>query len=258
MEALLADAVRHARVRAAVRPSGAPTVRADADRARPPRRRPRQASWAETAAQLRGSSRWSRICDTLSEADRERIFRRHIDTLRQRDRAALDALFDALPEVDLQCQWPSVRMRVMGERAARQYLAGLQLDSADAEDVALVHAFDEYLRQREARAVRNVQQLFCEVREITYRTQEAIAARPKHRLELIALLERDQRWLKLAPREALRQRLLDAYIDELARRGPPLPPTANPEALAREAARLPQDHRADDASSAATRSADRT
>ena len=116
--------------------------------------------------------------------------------------------------------------------------------------------YDEYLKDRLVEAKNEFRALLRETKVITYRSYEMIKDSDKHHKDIIdilkvlqllvskvccvtwVLVQNDRRYLVLECIADERKRMLESYIDELHRKGPPPPPTAtNPgERLKRPAA----------------------
>jgi len=91
----------------------------------------------------------------------------------------------------------------------------------------LEKAFRDWNDERYDQVLSDFEALLRETKIITYKSQKMIQENEQHLRDILAVLENDQRYLVLKDCPEERERLLEEYLKELDRNGPPPPPTAS-------------------------------
>ncbi|KAI6232887.1 hypothetical protein M3Y99_00975400 [Aphelenchoides fujianensis] len=85
--------------------------------------------------------------------------------------------------------------------------------------------FEAWAEKTQQRIYAEFEELLRETKIITHMSQKMIAENEQHLKDILAVLENDKRYLVLNDEPNQREKLLDRYLDELERQGPPKPPT---------------------------------
>ena len=88
--------------------------------------------------------------------------------------------------------------------------------------------FNEYIKDRIASAKAAFRQLLMETKFITDKSLQLVRDKESgHLAEIEELLKKDKRYLDLEMLPEDRKSILNTYLEELEKRGPPPPPTAS-------------------------------
>uniref|UniRef100_A0A914C9L1 WW domain-containing protein n=1 Tax=Acrobeloides nanus TaxID=290746 RepID=A0A914C9L1_9BILA len=173
-------------------------------------------SWHDAKKLLKKDDRY----DSLSLLDREakeRLFDEHIDSLEKKRRDLFYQLLNEQDQITFNTKW----------RDARKIIA-------DDEKFSKIHAnerkteryFRDWTDKRHDDALQDFKDLLRETKIITYKSLKMIQENETHLKDILAVLENDKRYLILNENPQERERLLEEYLSELDRKGPPPPPTA--------------------------------
>ncbi|RMX47439.1 hypothetical protein pdam_00002162, partial [Pocillopora damicornis] len=173
--------------------------------------------WKETKKTLRKDHRWG-MADALSKNDKEALFKSHIESLNHRKKEQFRKLLDETHELTLTSSWRSIRKLIKEDPRYSKF---------SSQDRKREEEFNQYLRDKLADAKGDFRQLLKETHSLTYKTKKQIDESHKHLKDIEETLKKDKRYLILECVPEERNRLLNSYIDELFRTGPPPPPTAS-------------------------------
>jgi len=174
-------------------------------------------SWHDGRKQLRKDSRYE-LADLLDKEAKEKLFDEHVEKL---DRKRRDMFFQLLNEhekVSYNTKWREAK-KVIAEDEKFSKICGserkTERDFRDWSDMRYHQVLDEF------------EVLLRETKIITYKSQKQIHENEQHLKDILAVLENDKRYLTLNDCPEERERLLEAYLSELDRKGPPPPPTTS-------------------------------
>lgn len=173
--------------------------------------------WKETKKTLRKDHRWG-MADALSKSDKEILFKEHIESLNQRKKEQFRKLLDDTHELTLTSSWRSIRKIIKEDPRYSKF---------SSQDRKREEEFNQYLRDKLADAKGDFRQLLKETHSLTHKTKKLVEESNKHLRDIEDTLKKDKRYLILECVPEERNRLLNNYIDELFRTGPPPPPTAS-------------------------------
>ncbi|KAL9982359.1 hypothetical protein ACROYT_G004391 [Oculina patagonica] len=173
--------------------------------------------WKETKKSLRKDHRWG-MADALSKSDKEALFKNHIESLNLRKKEQFRKLLDETHELTLTSSWRSIRKIIKEDPRYSKF---------SSQDRKREEEFNQYLRDKLADAKGDFRQLLKETHSITYKTKKLVEESNKHLKDIEGTLKKDRRYLILECVPDERSRLLNNYIEELFRTGPPPPPTAS-------------------------------
>jgi transcription elongation regulator 1 len=173
--------------------------------------------------------RAAREVHAVEESDVKQCFEDHVALLRDRRILAFTQMLESDPHLSLTASWESVASRYADDPRLQRLTAACVPAAASTDAEAREHVFGDFMRNALRRSREDVQALFRETKFITYETKvklnepvegDVLQRAIHHALEL------DRRWHVLACLGPVREEMLSAYIDELARKGPPPPPTS--------------------------------
>ncbi|KAI5640830.1 FF domain-containing protein [Phthorimaea operculella] len=171
-------------------------------------------AWRDAKKQLKKDHRYT-LADLLTKDDKERLFSQHIANLTNKRRDKLRAL---LTEMGVGCteHWRDVKQRLKQEPTAPVYSTTSQME----------REFRDYQRDKLCAAKTALRQLLQETRAISHRSLAATSEHPAAMTALHDSLKHDARYLALEHIPDERQAIIQSYLEELAKKGPPPPPTA--------------------------------
>ncbi|KAJ2939552.1 hypothetical protein O0L34_g6384 [Tuta absoluta] len=171
-------------------------------------------AWRDAKKQLKKDHRYT-LADLLTKDDKERLFSQHIANLTNKRRDKLRAL---LSELGVGCteHWRDVKQKLKQEPTAPNYSSTSQME----------REFRDYQRDKLCAAKTALRQLLQETRAISHRSLAATAEHPAAMAALHDSLKHDARYLALEHIPDERQAIIQSYLEELAKKGPPPPPTA--------------------------------
>ncbi|VDP00614.1 unnamed protein product [Soboliphyme baturini] len=173
-------------------------------------------SWRDCKRQLRKDHRWE-SADLLDRDQKERLFNDHIRQLEQKRREAFYQLLDETTEVTLTSTWKEIRKVIKEDPRCSKFSTSERKTERE---------FKDYLQQKLMMAKSDFRELLKETKIVTYKSKQMIQENEQHLKDILAVLENDKRYFVLDCVPDEREKLLDTYLDELHKRGPPPPPTA--------------------------------
>uniref|UniRef100_A0A914VS59 Transcription elongation regulator 1 n=2 Tax=Plectus sambesii TaxID=2011161 RepID=A0A914VS59_9BILA len=171
--------------------------------------------WRETRRQLRKDKRWE-LADLLDKEQKERLFDDHIRSLEKKRKEAFYQLLNDCEGVTLTSHWREVRKMINDDPRYSKLCASER--RAERE-------FRDYMADKMSSAKSEFRDLLRETKIITYKSKQTITENEQHLKDILSTLENDKRYLVLDCCPEEREKLLEAYLDDLDRRGPPPPPT---------------------------------
>lgn len=174
-----------------------------------------EGTWKEVRRQLRKDKRWE-LADLLDKEQKERLFDEHMRNLEKKRKEAFYQMLNDAEGVTLTSHWRDVRKLIKDDPR----YAKLCNSDRRAE-----REFRDYMADRVATAKNEFRDLLRETKIITYKSKQMITENEQHLKDILAVLENDKRYLVLNSNPDEREKLLDSYLDELDRKGPPPPPT---------------------------------
>jgi len=175
-------------------------------------------SWSETKRQLKKDNRWD-LASLLQREEKERAFNNHIDALNKKKKSAFKQLLSEVPEIKLNTRWKEAkRIKTVKEDP--------RFTKFSSSDRKREREYDDFLKERFVNAKSDLRELLRECKLITHKTRSALKTSPDKMKEIIAMLENDKRYIDLECLEEERDEVIQNFIEELYRRGPPPPPTA--------------------------------
>jgi transcription elongation regulator 1 len=176
------------------------------------------ATWKDMKRVLEKDSRWDASAEVLSRAEREQRFKEHTSQLSKKNKEMFHKLFSENSAINLKTTWKQARKLVKDDPRFEKY---------SSSDRKREHEFTRWQEAQLEFAKNAFRELLMETKAITYKSRKSIAENDSHMREIISLLEKDKRYLFLEDFDENRKQILDEYIDELDKKGPPPPPTAS-------------------------------
>ncbi|ESO00595.1 hypothetical protein HELRODRAFT_82938, partial [Helobdella robusta] len=174
------------------------------------------ASWRETRHNLRKDNRWA-LAKHIDKSEKEKIFEEHISAIAKKTKMAFHKLLDETLGSQLTENWKNVRRMIKDDPRCTKF---------SSHEKRREKEFDEYLVQRRAKAKQEFRELLKETRIINHRSAQLATDSTQHLKDIIAILQKDKRYLVLDTMPEERIEILTSYIEEIANRGPSPPPTA--------------------------------
>lgn len=175
-------------------------------------------SWREARKLLKKDKRID-LCDILSREEKEALFNHHLEFLQKKKR---DRFREALSEIKsldiLQSEWREVRRLIKDDPRYIKF---------SSSDRRAEREFRDYVEDKLIEAKSEFKEFLKETKILTHKSKKLIDESDQHLQDIIAVLQNDQRYLRLDCIEDERREILLNYVDELERRGPPPPPTAS-------------------------------
>ncbi|CAF0783715.1 unnamed protein product [Didymodactylos carnosus] len=174
--------------------------------------------WKDTKKLLRKDQRWDQ-CKQLEREHRENLFDEHINQLQKKRKIAFHQLLNEKQDiVTLTSTWKEVKKVIKNDPRFEKF---------SNSDKKKEKEFDEYIKERYLDAKNEFKELLQETKNITHKSLQMINESDQHLREIETTLKNDKRYLSLdvAPEE--RKKVLMNYLEEIAVRGPPPPPTAS-------------------------------
>jgi len=178
-----------------------------------------QYSWKETRRTLRKDPRWAAL-DVLDKDNKETMFDEHITEITEKRKKSFRRLLEEAG-VSLDAYWRDVRRRIKEDpRYAKFGNSDMREDQ-----------FEAYIREKTTTARNEFRELLRETKLITYKSRKLLDESYSHWKDIKEVLKKDKRYHIMSTLADERDRLIQSYIDDLDKRGPPPPPTAtNPAA----------------------------
>ncbi|CAG0921483.1 unnamed protein product [Notodromas monacha] len=174
-------------------------------------------TWHEAKKQLRKDRRWD-LAKSLEKEEKEKLYELHIETLTQRKKERFRELLDEVASSDLGITWKEVKRSIKDDPRFTKF--ALSERKAERE-------FKDYVRDRINNAKAEFKDLLRETKMITHKCRQSISDNAQHLKDILEVLSNDKRYLVLDRMPEERDAILKDYIEELAAKGPPPPPTAS-------------------------------
>lgn len=174
-------------------------------------------SWHDVRKLLKKDSRYQN-CDMLDKDAKERMFREHIRDLERKKRDVFYQLLNEHPEISFASKWHHTKKII----AEDERFGKLKMEERKMEN-----EFRDWVDRAHHQALDDFEALLRETKIVTYKSKQMIAENEQHLRDILAILENDKRYLVLKDRPSERERILEEYLENLDRKGPPPPPTRN-------------------------------
>lgn len=176
------------------------------------------ATWRKTKKQLREDGRWE-VASLIEAEEKEKMFNEHILSLANKRKKAYRKLLDECEVVTLTSSWKEVRRKIKHDPRYSKFA------DHDKEREA---EYQNYLKENVSNAKSEFRQLLREIKCISHKSKDILkgATGDGHMREIRQFITNDKRGLMLDDIPEDRDRILNEYITEKDRLGPPPPPTA--------------------------------
>ncbi|CAJ0950776.1 unnamed protein product, partial [Mesorhabditis belari] len=174
-------------------------------------------SWHDGKRVLRKDNRYEE-CDLLDKSDKEKLYGEHLKTLDKKRREAFKKLLTEHEEIDHGMRWKDARKIIEKDEVFQKCLGQLSERKIERE-------FRDWVEEKHDQAVRDFKDLLKETPIITFESKKKMEDNEQHLKDILAILEKDKRYLVLKDSGSERDRMLEEFVDKLARSGPPPPPT---------------------------------
>ncbi|CAF1040655.1 unnamed protein product [Didymodactylos carnosus] len=174
--------------------------------------------WKDTKKLLHKDQRWEQ-CKQLEREHRENLFDEHINQLQKKRKTAFHQLLNEKQDiVTLTSTWKEVKKAIKNDPRFEKF---------STSDKKKEKEFDEYIKQKYLDAKNDFKELLRETKVITHKSLQMINESEQQLRDIEIILKNDKRYLSLdvAPEE--RKKALMSYLEEIAVKGPPPPPTAS-------------------------------
>merc|ERR1711997_1192556 len=176
-------------------------------------------SWKEAKKIFKKDSRYDNISSNLEKSERERLFDEHIDYLVAKKKENYRKLLDACKSITLDSSFKDIKKLIKDDPRYSRY---------SSSERKCEKQFNEYMKDRSARAKAAFRQLLLETKFITDKSLQLVHDKATGHLgEIEELLKKDKRYLDMDVIPEDRKSILFTYMEELEKRGPPPPPTAS-------------------------------
>ncbi|XP_063709217.1 transcription elongation regulator 1 isoform X2 [Culicoides brevitarsis] len=172
-------------------------------------------TWKESKKALKKDSRYD-MADMLSREEKETLFEEHINTLSKKKRDKFREMLEELPQFSLTSSWKEIKRLI---RDDPRYLKFNSSEKCERE-------FRDYVKDKTMLAKTSFRELLSETKLITHKSYEMVRENPNHLKEIEEILKNDKRYLDLDHLHHERSSILNNYLEDLMKRGPPPPPTA--------------------------------
>ncbi|XP_031427816.1 transcription elongation regulator 1 isoform X5 [Clupea harengus] len=174
-------------------------------------------SWAETRRNLRKDHRWE-SASLLERDDKEKLFNEHVEALTKKKKEHFRLLLDETAVITLTTTWKEVRKIIKEDPRCIKYSSSERKKQRE---------FEDYIKDKYIIAKADFRTLLKETKFITYKSRKLIQESDQHLRDVEKVLQNDKRYLVLDCVPEERRKLINFYIEDLDRRGPPPPPTAS-------------------------------
>lgn len=174
-------------------------------------------TWRE-ARKILKKDRRSDWVDILSREEKETLFNEHIEKLLKRKKEKFRECLSEVKDLTLTSSWRDVRRQIKEDPRYLKF---------STSDRKCEREFKEYLHDKLLDAKNEFREFLKETKILTYKSKKLIEESDQHLQDVISVLQNDKRYLVLDCVEDERREILMNYVDELARKGPPPPPTAS-------------------------------
>jgi transcription elongation regulator 1 len=173
-------------------------------------------SWHDAKKILRKESRWE-LAEQLERAERQKVFEEHIEALNKKNKEMFHRLLDETEDVTLTSQWKEIKKKIKDDPRYTKF---------SSSDRKREKEFAEYLQEKMTQAKADFRELLKETKVITYKSLKMIEESDQHLKDVENVLQNDKRYLVLECVKDERKGMLLSHLEDLARKGPPPPPTA--------------------------------
>jgi len=174
-------------------------------------------SWRDTRKALRKDSRWE-LAELLDRDEKEKIFDAHIESLTKKNKDMFHRLLEEQSSISLTSTWKEVKKMIKEDPRYSKF---------SSSDRKREREFNDYIHDKFVQAKADFRELLKETKLITYKSRKLIEESDQHMKDIETILKNDKRYLVLDSVRDERQKILEGYIDDLARKGVPPPPTAS-------------------------------
>lgn len=173
-------------------------------------------TWKEAKKLLKRDSRWEAFA--LEKPEKEKLFDDHMDKLMQKKKFSYHSLLDELKDISLDASFKDIKKQIRDDPRYTKF---------SSSEKKCEKEFYNYISDKTKQAREDYKNLLRETKVITNRSLELIKVKDgNHMEEIEEILSKDSRYHVLEPLNDDRADILMAYLEELERRGPPPPPTA--------------------------------
>lgn len=166
---------------------------------------------------LKRDHRYEFIAAQMSRAERECLFEAHLNAILKKRRKFFVELLDETKEITLSTDWREARRWIKDDPRYQQF-----------SEKRCEKEYQMHMKERLNRAKSDFRCLLKETKLITYKSRKMIEnTDQQHLADVISHLQNDKRYLDLDLVEDERRQLIIDYIEEMAQKGPPPPPTAS-------------------------------
>ena len=176
-------------------------------------------SWRDTRKMLRKDHRWD-MAELLEREEKEKIFEEHKENLYKKSKEMFHKLLDETQEINLSTSWKEAKRMIKEDPRYAKF-------SSICSDKKREKEFDDYLREKYVQAKADFRELLKETKLITYKSKTLIEESDSHLKDIETILQNDKRYLVLDCVSEERAKILVQYMDDLAKKGVPPPPTAS-------------------------------
>lgn len=181
-------------------------------------------TWRE-ARKILKKDRRSDWIEILTRDERESLFNEHIDKLLKRKKEKFRECLSELKDLTLTTTWRDIRRQIKDDPRYLKF---------STSDRKCEREFKEFIDDKLLEAKNEFRQFLEETKILTYKSRKLTEESDQHLQDIISVLQNDKRYLILDCVEDERREILMNYIDELARKGPPPPPTASDPSVKRQ------------------------
>ncbi|XP_062392931.1 transcription elongation regulator 1 isoform X3 [Sardina pilchardus] len=174
-------------------------------------------SWAETRRNLRKDHRWE-SSSLLERDEKEKLFNEHVEALTKKKKEHFRQLLDETAVITLTTTWKEVRKIIKEDPRCIKFSSSERKKQRE---------FEDYIKDKYIIAKADFRTLLKETKFITYKSRKLIQESDQHLKDIEKVLQNDKRYLVLDCVPEERRKLINFYIEDLDRRGPPPPPTAS-------------------------------
>ncbi|GAV01313.1 hypothetical protein RvY_12047 [Ramazzottius varieornatus] len=173
-------------------------------------------TYKEARKILKKDSRYD-LAEPLGKHQKEEIYEEHLDMLSAKKKQAYRDLLDEI-DVALDASWKETKKKIRDDPRYAKF---------SSSESKCEKEFHKYLRDKTDKAKLDFRDLLKETKMLDFKSKAKAEESDQVMRDLIEILKMDKRYSTLEPLSKDRKNILLEYMDELARRGPPPPPTAS-------------------------------
>uniref|UniRef100_A0AAF5CW42 Transcription elongation regulator 1 n=1 Tax=Strongyloides stercoralis TaxID=6248 RepID=A0AAF5CW42_STRER len=174
-------------------------------------------SWHDAKKILRDDERYEE-CDYLSRSEKEKYFDSHIKDLLSKRQKEIFSLFEQDKRFTYSSSWNDVKKILVTDEVYSNFYSS---------ERKLEKCFREWKDEATNKLLNNFKELLRETKIITYRSKRLAEENEQHLLDILSILEKDNRYLILNDIPMKREKIFMEYIEKLDKHGPPPPPTSS-------------------------------